>query len=154
MSVDYPEQFEQDKSIIKSQLGENVLDTFMESYPKYTLLSTVQQDAMKKEVFKVWMATMFLRGCNQSIYGELMRDYRKDYANNDDNYPKSVRGMVDVMRQLKPKAKSNKSSNKEKNQNRSGTQQNQIGNKVEPKKESIFATAAACWCCGIPGCIS
>ena len=150
--VDYLERFEQDKSIIKSQLGENVLDTFITSYPKYSTLGTVQQDTMKKEAFEAWMATIFLRGSNQSIYGELMRDYRKDYANNDDNYPKSVRGMVDVMRQLKPKTKK-QPTNKDKNQ-QGGAQQNQNSDKSEPKKESSFATAAACWCCGKPGCIS
>ena len=82
-----------------------------------------------------------------------MRDYCKDYANNDDNYPKSVRGMVDVMRQLKPKSKQSKPTNNDKNQ-QNGTQQNQDSNKSEPKKESCFATTSACWCCGKPGCIS
>ena len=33
--VDYLERFEQDKMIIKSQLGEDVLDKFIESYPGY-----------------------------------------------------------------------------------------------------------------------
>ena len=75
----------------------------MESYPNYDLMSEDKKKALKAAEFEAWMATIFLRGSNQSVYGKLMRDYRKDYANNDDNYPKSVRGMVDVMRQLKPK---------------------------------------------------
>ena len=77
-----------------------------------------------------------------------MKDYRKDYANNDDNYPKTVRGMVDVMRQLKPKPKKDDKNNKNK---RNGDGNNKDGS----NKESSFATTSAkCWCCGKPGCIS
>ena len=146
---DYLERFEQDKCIVKSQMGDDVLDTFMESYPSYDSLGIDEKKTLKKSGFEAWMAAIFLRGSNQSVYGELMKDYRKDYANNDDNYPKTVRGMVDVMRQLKPKPKKDDKSNKNRNGN---------GNKDKDKdgssKESSFATKSACWCCGKPGCIS
>ena len=152
--VDYLERFEQDESIVKSQLGEHVLDTFMESYPNYDLKTSDEKKVLKNTGFEAWMATIFLRGSNQSVYGKLMRDCRKDYANNNDNYPKSVRNMVDVMRQLKPKPKKDKLSNNDKSK-RNGSQQNQNGDKIEsPKKESSFATSTKCWCCGKPGCIS
>lgn len=138
---------------MKSQLGEQVLNKFIENYPKYYLISDDNKKTPNAAGFEAWMAIIFPRGSHQSVCGELMRDYQKDYANNDDNYPESVRGMVDAMRQLKPKRKSNRTSNNNKN-NRNGLQQNQNGDKNEPKKESCFATAAKCWCCGKPGCIS
>jgi len=55
----YLERFEQEKIIIKSQLGDEVLDNFMENYPKYK----------------------YACGINQIIYGELMTDYWKDFTN-------------------------------------------------------------------------
>ena len=143
--VDYLERFEQDKMIIKSQLGKNLLDNFIQNYPDYDKKSSTEQQAMKENGFEAWMAAIFLRGSNQSIYAELMKDYRKDYANQDDNYPKTVRGMVDVMRQLKPKLKT-KQPNNDKNKNSNSP------NKNEVNKESSFATQSKCYCCGKPGC--
>ena len=117
--VEYFERFEQEKGIVKSQLGDSVLDKFMESYPKYDKASDTEKTALKAAAFEAWMAAIFLHGSNQSAYGELMKDYRLDYANQDDNYPKLVRGMVDVMRQLKPreKTKPNNSQNNSKQGN-------------------------------------
>ena len=77
----------------------------MKNYPTYDSLNEDEKKKLKAAGLEAWMAEIFLRGLNQGVYSELMRDYRKDYANQDDNYPKSVRGMVDVMRQLKPKQK-------------------------------------------------
>ena len=36
------------------------------------------------------MATISLRGRNQLACGELLKDYRYDFANKEDNYPKTV----------------------------------------------------------------
>ena len=109
-------------------MGVTVLDKFMETYPTYSDADADGQAKLKAAAFEAWMAAVFLRGSNQSIYGELMRDYRKDFANQDDNYPKSVRAMVDVMRQLKP--------NKKKTRNTGNTKGNngKPGEKDEPKK--------------------
>ena len=61
------------------------------------------------------MATVFLRGGNQSAYVELLKDYRKDYVNREDNYPKLLRQVLDVMRQLKPTKKPNDNAPKNRN---------------------------------------
>ena len=61
------------------------------------------------------------------VYGELLKDYRKDYANWEDNYPKSLRQALDVMRQLKPSKRTrdinwNNHNDKSKPQNGNGNQ--------------------------------
>ena len=56
--IEYLEHFEQDKSIIKSQLGEKILDTFMESYPKYDKKSKDEKKALKAAGFEAWMVTI------------------------------------------------------------------------------------------------
>ena len=126
-----------------------MLDKFIENYPDYDQKLNTEQQVMKENDFEAWMAAIFLCGSNQSIYAELMKDYRKDYANQDDNYPKTVRGMVDVMRQLKPKLKT-KQPNNDKNKNNNSSNRNGVNK--ESNKESSFATQAKCFCCGKPDC--
>ena len=50
----------------------------MESYPKYQDLSSDMQEEKRNNTFDTWMAAVFLRGSDQSVDGELVRDYRKD----------------------------------------------------------------------------
>ena len=88
--MDHLERFEQEKNIIKSMLGSDVLDKFTETYPGYKVLSSDNKKLMKAGSFDAWMAVIFLRGGNQNAYGELLKDYRKDYANREDSSPKSV----------------------------------------------------------------
>ena len=90
------------------------------------------------------MAAVFLLGSNQSVYAELMRDYRKDFANQDNNYPKSVQAMVDVMRQLKPKDKKktrNTSNTIKEIMGSLGKRTNQKKKVVLQRRQSVFATA-------------
>ena len=49
-----------------------------------------------------------MRASDQSKYGKMQDEYRMLYANKKDDYPKSVKDMVDVMRQVKvsPRKKS------------------------------------------------
>ena len=88
--VDYLERFEQDKMIIKYQLGEKVLNQFIENYLDQDKKSSMEQQALKENGFEAWMKVIFPRGSNQSIYAKLMKEYRKDYANQDGDYPKTV----------------------------------------------------------------
>ena len=134
--------------MVKNQLGVDVLDKFMESYPKYEELTEDMQKEMKSKAFDAWMAAVFLRGSDQSVYGKLVRDYWKDFANNKDKYPKSVRGVVDVMRQLAPKKKKRNNNN---NNNRNGKGNDGKGNenpKEKKEREASFLQngKSACWC--------
>ena len=119
-----------------------MLDTFTDTYPGYDKLSDSDQKLMKAGSLEAWMTTVFLRGGNQLAYRELLKDYWKDYANWEDNYPKSVRQVIDVTRQSKPQKKkesysknrnqnSNSQNNKNQNQNRNSTQDSN-------KRESSF----------------
>ena len=58
-------------------LGPDVLHKFATAYPGYDDLDEGQQNLMKSGSFDAWMAVIFLRGGNQSVYGELLKDYRK-----------------------------------------------------------------------------
>ena len=65
--IEYLERFEQEKNVVKNQLGKNVLDKFIESCPEYGDLSEDEQKEAKSKAFDAWMAAVFLRGSDQSV---------------------------------------------------------------------------------------
>ena len=90
----------------KSQLGENFLDKCIKHLPDYEVKSSTEQESLKKGAIDAIMAILFLRNSNQGEYGELaVHDYRKKFANSEDQYTKTLRQVVDVMQQIKPKRK-------------------------------------------------
>ena len=62
--LDYLERFEQEKNIIKSMLGSDVLNKFTTTYPGYEDLNKAKQNLMKAGSFDAWMAAIYLRGGN------------------------------------------------------------------------------------------
>lgn len=54
---------------------------------------------MKRNELGKLMVVLFLRNSDQEQFGEMMIEYRKTYANKDNNYPSSVPGMIFVIRQ-------------------------------------------------------
>ena len=155
--LDYLDRFEQEKNIIKSMLGIDVLYKFTTTHPGYEDLDEDGQDLEKAGSFDAWMACIFLRGGNQATYGELLKDYRKDYANKENSYPKTVRGALDVMRQLKPSKKPKGARQNDKNKNDHGGG-NQNKDQDGTKRESSFVQGSkaknGCWACGKPTCHS
>ena len=90
------------------------------------------------------MAVLLLRNYDEERFGEIMVDYRKSFANNDNKYPASVPDMMDVMGKHSVKQKSVPFPPK----------------KLEPpdKEEAAQSFAQekgddaerACYCCGDP----
>ena len=54
------------------------------------------------------MAVLLRCASDQTTYCNMQYDYKMDYANKKDNYPKLVADMVDVMKQFKVKTTSKK----------------------------------------------
>lgn len=138
--LEYLDRFKQVKNVVRDQLGKHVLDRFIELYPHYREETAAQQTIMKDTAFDAWMAAIFLRGSDQSIYGELVKDYRKDYTNQDAVYPKSIRDVIDVMRQLAPKKK--RRDNKYNNRNRRGNDTSKDKEKMREKPASYRKVSA------------
>ena len=101
------------------------------------------------------MAILFLRNSNQGVYGKLVHDYRKEFANNEDRYPKTLRQVVDVMRQIKPKKKKTNGSGKDRNNGNKNNKDKSDKDKESEKKGSSFAQTddkPRCFCCGDAEC--
>ena len=137
--VDYIERFNQEKQLVKTQLGKHFLDVFVTNTTEFQAsTSDEEKREMKSEAFENLMAILFLRASNQSIYGKMQDEYRMDYANDKDYYPKTVVKMVDVMRQVKIGRKKPEKGKSDK--------------KPEVKAETSFAQKKAITCnvCGRP----
>ena len=70
---------------------------------------------------------MFLRNSDHAHYGELLTDYRRQFANDFDIYPKTLEGIINVMRQMPAKRKKPTKNKKV---------------KEKPKEEALVASLA------------
>jgi hypothetical protein len=52
---------------------------------------------MKKEAYSQWMAYLLLRGSDQSKYGSLMRGFVSQFSLGNDQYPKTITMVTDVL---------------------------------------------------------
>ena len=64
-----------------------------------------RQEGIFQNELEKFIAVLFLRNADYGTYNKLMVEYRKSYANKYDTYPKSLKDVVDVMRQVQPKPK-------------------------------------------------
>ena len=65
----------------KIHLGSSFLNKFVENVKEYTEERAEENQEMKKAAFWAWTAAIFLHGLDQSICGEIVRDYHKSYTN-------------------------------------------------------------------------
>ena len=100
--VDFIERFNQEKQLVKTQLGEHFLDLFVGNTVEYNAsIDEEEKTSMKSEAFEQFMDILFLCASDQGRYGKIQDEYHMDYANKKDNYPKLAVDMVDIMRQVK-----------------------------------------------------
>ena len=63
--VEYMEKFKQEKSIIKSSIGENIWDSFVKTTKEFKKLDEVEDSdeiiSMKKNAFEAWSTMVFMR---------------------------------------------------------------------------------------------
>ena len=82
--VTYTKRFKQQKSIIKSQIGEYFLDGIVKKTKKFKKLDEVDDAEeiieMKKNEFEAWSTMVFMRVSDKRKYGELIHDFTIQYA--------------------------------------------------------------------------
>lgn len=99
---EYGERFKQERRIVKSSLGEDFLDTFVENTREYQDAGSVDQKKMKDEAFEMLMTMIFMRGSDQRKYGSWMYDLAIQYAGlGEQAYPKTITGAVRIMSKVK-----------------------------------------------------
>ena len=141
--LDYMERFKQEKSIVKSHMGENFLDHFVEQTKEYK--EHVINGEMSKAVllqgraYETYTTAIFMSNADKGKYGDLMDGFSTQYSLGNDQYPRTLQGAVDVMR--KQRKKSDVKNDKESNNVGTGTNN-------ETKETSFAQSVKRCYCCG------
>jgi len=149
--LDYTKRFKQNRDILESLMGKEMLHKFVEHLPEYQAeTDTSKQDEMKKNGFGTWMAYLFMRNSDQSKYGSLMEGLTQQYSLKNDQYPDRVSDAADTLAQHKfDKAYKNKAKD-----NKKKTEQKTNNDEEKTKTETSFVQAnkaIVCFVCGQVG---
>ena len=95
---------------MKRLFRNRLIDGYVEGLPEYTAAvdNTARQDVKSRELDK-FLAVLFLRNANHERFEDLLFEYSKSLANNEEKYPKDLKTMMDVMRQQPIKKNKSKS---------------------------------------------
>ena len=144
---EYGDRFKQERQIVRSLLGKEFLERFIENTEEYQQLNSsndgdvVAAAKMKDGAFEKFMTTVFLRGAYGKRYGSLMDNYRSQYAGGRDHYPAKFQDAMDALRTHKSDDKKDKKPGKKKRENNEG----------EGENATSFAqrsTERRCYACG------
>ena len=120
------ERFKEESKIDKIQLGKHFLYSLIKNTMEYIKLEKYTERYLAKEAaFENFMAVLFVRGSNHTIYRKIIEDFRTRYSMGHDEYPKTVQAAVDIMRQMKNTRNNIVRKNKYNNHNHIYNQENE-----------------------------
>jgi hypothetical protein len=94
----YLKSFKELRDVVKTQLGDCMLDHFAEQQPDYKRLTTaIEKEDYKKALFDEFMGVLFLINSDQRKYGSLCRELTGAFAHGCDEYPTTLRSAIDNM---------------------------------------------------------
>jgi hypothetical protein len=100
--MDYVKRFKQLRDVMKSYLGTDLLDKFIEQGAEYREeTDDTKKKKMKEEAFDAWMAYLLLRNSDQNRDGTLMKGFVSQYSLGNNQYPKTIQAATDAMSQHK-----------------------------------------------------
>ena len=86
--LSYVKRFKQQRDILKSHIGKDILLTFIKKQEAYTSeTSTTRKKELEEGAFEAWMAYQLLANCDQSKYGSLLSDLTTQYSLGQDVFP-------------------------------------------------------------------
>ena len=95
---DYYKRFNQARDVLESHIGTRSLDYYVENLPVYQATTdAAEQEAMKKNAWECRMAYTFLINSDQSKYGSRVSELRTQYSLTNDQYPKTVKKVLDAL---------------------------------------------------------
>ena len=95
--IDYMKRFKQSRDVLKSNIGGDILNKFIENLPEYRQSTMMEQCEMKTEAFGRWMAYMMIRNSDQAKYGSLLNGMVSQFSMNNNQYPVDIRQAMDIL---------------------------------------------------------
>jgi hypothetical protein len=95
---DYVKRFKVSRDIMKSHVGTDILDKFVENTLEYLdETDTTLKKEMKDEAFDRWMAYLLIRNSNQAKYGSLSNGLVSQFSIQNNQYPKTCTTATDIL---------------------------------------------------------
>ena len=146
--IDYMKRFKQSRDVLKSHVGGDILNKFVENLPEYRHGTMSEQREMKMDAFGRWMAYMMIRNSDQAKYGSLLNGMVSQFSVNNNQYPVDIRQATDIL-----------SNHKHDSHRTRNDRSRQKDDKDETTKtnEASFAQSEntkMCHCCGKTGHMS
>jgi hypothetical protein len=118
--LDYVKRFKESRDIMKSHVGTNILDKFVENTLEYRDGSNaITKQEMKDGAFDRWMAYLLIRNSDQAKYGSLLNGLVSQFSMQNNQYPKTCTTATDILSNHRSNNRGNsnkkKWSNKPKN---------------------------------------
>ena len=140
---DYMKDFKELRDVFETQWGTNIVYTLIDG-PAYDAATDDEKEAMVKEKFDEWTATLFLHNSDPKRYGSVNKELAKGFALERDEYPKTLKKALDIMGVSAVDRSDNDYKSKPKHESRS-----------DSKSEKSFAQKKSnepikCFCCGDP----
>ena len=88
--IDYMKRFKQSRDVLKSHIGGDILNKFVQNLPEYRHSTMSGQQEMKSEAFGRWMAYMMNRNSDQAKYGSLLNGMVSQFSMNNNQYPVDI----------------------------------------------------------------
>ena len=148
--VDYVTRFKSAKNVLKSHVGSDVLDKFIEHTEEYRDESdATKKAAMKTEAFDRWMAFLLMKNSDQKKYGSLITGLTSQYSMGNNQYPKTITAATDILANHKhDNAAWKKKNNTNKKQNEKDNKQDENKTNEGGNETSFAQNKIVCYCCG------
>ena len=158
--LSYVKRFKQQRDILKSHIGKDILLTFIKKQEAYASeTSATKKKELEEGAFEAWMAYQLLANCDQSKYGSLLSDLTTQYSLGQDVFPKTITAAVDALSnhyfdQRYFDERKRKQQEQEKNRRRNADQGGDDGQQGASFAQKGGGKKIICHCCGAPDHIS
>ncbi len=96
--LDYVKRFKESRDIMKSHVGTDILDKFVENTLEYRdEKDTTLKKEMKDGAFDRWMAYLLIRNSDQAKYGSLSNGLVSQFSMQNNQYPKTCTTATDIL---------------------------------------------------------
>ena len=150
--IDYVKRFKQQRDVVKSMFGSEMFIGFIRQQQEYLqAVDSGTKEDLRQEIEQRFTAYMLLRNSDQKKYGSLLTTLSTQYALNNDQFPRTIRGMTDVMSNHR-----HDNHGKQNKNNKKGKQADDSKSDKEKTdtQDTSFAQQGSdvwCWVCGKKG---
>jgi antitoxin (DNA-binding transcriptional repressor) of toxin-antitoxin stability system len=156
--LDYVKRFKESRDIMKSHVGTDILDKFVENRLEYRdESSTTLKQTMKDGAFDRWMAYLLIRNSNQAKYGSSSNRLVSQFSMQNKQYPKTCTTATDILSNHRFDNRGNSTKKKWNNRPKKDEDESSLVKTTNETNATSFAQGGkdkTCYCCGKTGHLS